>query len=198
MLYYNSNLNKIMIKGIEKMRKTGIIIIGILLSVVLMLVTTFISVNNGVIDREEQINSALASIEVEQKRRVDLIPNLVRIVEDYATYESETLSKVIEMRTAASEGGNVENAGSVFKAVAEAYPELKANEQYQKLMDELSLTENKISQVRENYNKQVRSFNKYTRKFPNSLILSLTGYESPKYEYLDFNAPEDAPNVNEG
>ena len=174
-----------------------ILTIGIIIAIILVVLSLFITVGNGAIDKEEQIISAKASIEVEEKRRIDLIPNLVEVVNHYADYESETLTKVVEMRTAASEGGNVENAGNVFKAVAEAYPELKADTQYQQLMTELSLTENKISQVRENYNLQVRSYNKYTRKFPNSLILSLKGYERIDYNYLEFNAPSDAPNIND-
>lgn len=179
------------------MKKTGFIVLCIIAAIILVIAATFISVGNGVIDKEEQIYGAKASIEVEEKRRIDLIPNLVEVVQQYATYESETLAKVIEMRTAASEGGNVENAGTVFKAVAEAYPELKADTQYQQLMTELSLTENKIAQVRENYNTQVRSFNKYTRKFPNSMILNMQGYENPNFKYLEFGAPSDAPNLSE-
>lgn len=179
------------------MNKTSLILVCVVVSIILLFGIIFVSVNNDVIDKEEQINGAKASIEVEEKRRIDLIPNLVAVVEQYATYESETLAKVIEMRTAASEGGNVENAGNVFKAVAEAYPELKADKQYQQLMTELALTENKISQVRENYNAQVKSFNKYTRKFPNSMILNISGYERPKFNYLEFEAPSDAPNVSD-
>lgn len=172
------------------------LVVGILLAVVIVILSLSITVGNGVIDKEEQIIGAKATIEVEEKRRIDLIPNLVELVKQYASYESDTLAKVIEMRTAASEGGNVENAGNVFKAVAEAYPELKADRQYQQLMTELSLTENKISQVRENYNIQVKNYNKYTRKFPNSLILRLKGYERINHDYLEFNAPSDAPTIS--
>lgn len=179
------------------MNKTTLIVICVVVALILFGALLSVSVNNGVIEREEQINGALASIEIEEKRRVDLIPNLVEVVKQYATYESETLAKVIEMRTAASEGGNVENAGNVFKVVAEAYPELKADKQYQELMNELSITENKISQVRENYTAQLKNFNKYTRKFPNSMILNISGYESPNYQYLEFGAPSDAPDIRE-
>lgn len=175
------------------MNKTSLILVCVVVSVILLFGIIFISVNNGVIDKEEQINGAKASIEVEEKRRIDLIPNLVAVVEQYATYESETLAKVNKMRTNASNGGNVENATSVFNAVAEAYPELKADAQFQQLMTELSLTENKIAQVRDNYNTQVRTFNKYIRKFPNSMILNMSGYERPNYEYLEFGVPSDAP-----
>ena len=81
----------------------------------------------------------------------------------------------------------------MITAVAEAYPELKSNENYKTLMNELSMTENMIAEYRSNYNKQIKEYKRYVRKFPTRQFLGLLGYEVQEYEYLDYNAPVDAP-----
>lgn len=91
------------------------------------------------------------------------------------------------------EHGDVEGAQMEITAVAEAYPELKANENYKQLMNELALTENQIAQYRNNYNEQVRSYNKMVRSFPNNIILNILGYEAIDTTYTDYDAPVDAP-----
>ena len=78
-------------------------------------------------------------------------------------------------------------------AVSEAYPELKSNENYKELMNELSITENLIAEYRSNFNKQVKEYNRYVRQFPARLFLNILGYETQTYDYLDYNAPVDAP-----
>lgn len=110
----------------------------------------------------------------------------------YQDYESETLTKITEARTAAS-NGNVEQAQVVINAVAEQYPNLKANKNYQNLMTELALTENQIAQVRNTYNEQVRAYNKFVRTFPNRMFLNASGYETIDADYTDYDAPTDAP-----
>ena len=75
----------------------------------------------------------------------------------------------------------------------EAYPELKSNENYKELMNELSITENLIAEYRENYNKQIKEYNRYVRKFPTRFFLNILGYETQQYQYLDYGAPVDAP-----
>ena len=87
----------------------------------------------------------------------------------------------------------MESAQLAIKAVAEAYPELKASENYKQLMTELALTENQIAQYRQNYNEQVRAYNRAVRSFPNNLILGMMGYEKIDSVYTDYQAPTDAP-----
>ena len=89
--------------------------------------------------------------------------------------------------------GDIENVTTAITAVSEAYPELKSNENYKQLMNELSMTENMIAEYRSNYNKQIKEYNRYTRKFPTRIFLSMLGYEVQEYTYLDYNAPSDAP-----
>lgn len=176
--------------------KSNLKLAGIILAIVVagiaMIAGLFVSANNKAINLEEQINNSAAQIQVAEKRRVDLVYNLADAVLSYQNYEGETLTKIIQARTAAS-NGDVEQAQIAINAVAERYPDLKANENYQNLMTELALTENQIAQVRNTYNEQVRAYNKFVRTFPNRVFLSVSGYETIEVNYTDYDAPTDAP-----
>ena len=156
--------------------KTTWIIVGIVLAVIILIVGIFAGANNKAIFLEEQINGAQANINVAEKRRVDLVYNLVDAVQAYQDYEGKTLEAITAARSSVS-NGDIDEAKVSINAVAEAYPELKANENYQQLMNELAMTENQIAQYRNNYNEQVRAYNKMIRSFPNNVILSILGYE---------------------
>ena len=173
------------------MKKT-LIIIGIILAVVLLTIFALNSVPNKAISYEEQITTAQSEIKIQEKRRADLIPNLVDCVKEYDKHEYETLMAVVEARGTSSDS-SVQEIQTMINAVAEAYPELKSNENYKELMNELSTTENKIAQVRSNYNEWVSKYNSYTRKFPNKQILSFLGYEVTEYQKLTFDVSSDAP-----
>lgn len=168
------------------------IICGIVVALILLFVVMFATTNNCAINLEEQINGASSEIEVQEKRRVDLIYNLVDTVEAYAKYEGTTLATVTEARTDV-DNGNIEEAQMAITAVAEAYPELKASENYNQLMTELALTENMIAQSRNNYNVQVKEYNKFVRSFPASMFLNIMSYEKVDFNYTDYNVSEDAP-----
>lgn len=172
--------------------KTVLIVIGIVTAVVVLVTSIFVITNNKAISLEEQIKESAASINTYEKRRQDLVYNLADAVKSYTKYESDTLEKITKGRTDSADA-DIKQATVDIKAVAEAYPELKANETYTKYMNELSLTENQIAQYRENYNIQVKSYNKMIRKFPASLILRIMGYEELKNTYLEFDASKDAP-----
>lgn len=146
---------------------------------------------NNAYTLEEQVKVAYSDIEVQEKRRVDLIYNLVDTVKNYDKHEAETLQKVVEAR--ANGKGDISEVNTLISSVAEAYPELKANENYKTLMNELSVTENLIAQYRSNYNKQIKEYNRYVKKFPNRMFLEMLGYETIDYDYLEYNAPSDAP-----
>ena len=172
--------------------KKVLIGIGIVLGIILMIVGMFIGTNNTAINLEEQIKESKSSINIQEKRRADLILNLVDSVKDYNKYEQETMSKIVEARAKAN-NGQVEEAQTLIAAVAEQYPELKSNENYKTLMTELAVTENMIAEHRNNYNIQVKQYNKHIKKFPNSAILNMMGYEKLDNTYLEFEASEDAP-----
>lgn len=165
-----------------------------LTSIVLVVLIAVFAVNgvqNKAIAFEEQIRVADSDIKVQEKRRVDLIYNLVDTVKNYDKHEAETLKDVVDARSAGK--GDIGEVSTMINAAAEAYPELKSNENYKQLMNELTITENMIAEYRTNYNKQIKGYNRYIKKFPNKQILSFLGYEIQEFEYLDYNAPVDAP-----
>ena len=172
--------------------KLPVIIIAAVLAVVLVFVFAFQGVQNHAISLEEQITTAQSEIKMQEKRRADLIPNLVDCVQAYDEHEYNTLMAVIEARGTSSDEVVSEVMTSV-NIVAEQYPELKSNENYKQLMTELATTENLIAQTRTNYNSWVSQYNTYVRKFPNASILSMLGYERQNFEKLNYDVSSDAP-----
>lgn len=162
------------------------LLLWIILGILLVALFWFIGIFNGIVILRNRTQEAWSDIDVQLKRRYDLIPNLIETVKGYAKHEDSVFTKVTEARTAAisaEKGGNaVESAKaenvlsgalkSVF-AVAEAYPELKASENFQKLQDELTDTENKIEAARRFYNGNVRDFNTNIQVFPNTIAAGI-------------------------
>ena len=170
---------------------TLIILIGIItlgVAAVFMINTP----QNKAITLEEKVGTAKSAITVQEKRRAELIPNLVDCVKEYDKHEYETLMKVIEARGSNSDDV-AQEVQTMINAVAEQYPELKSNDNYKNLMNELSTTENLIAQHRTAYDKSVENYNSYVRKFPARVFLSWTGYEKVQYEKLNFEGYEEAP-----
>lgn len=170
--------------------KLALIIAAGIISVIMLCVFWVQGAQNKAFSLEEQVNTALADINVQEKRRVDLVYNLADCVMQYDKHEAETLKAVVEGRGST---GDIENVTTALTAVSEAYPELKSNENYKELMNELSMTENLIAEYRSNYNQQVKEYNRYVRKFPTRVFLDMLGYQAPTFEYLEYNAPADAP-----
>lgn len=146
---------------------------------------------NTLVRIRNQVKNAWAQIDVQLKRRHDLIPNLVEVVKDYMSYEQETLQKVIEARSGAIKAQGVKNVSqsenmltgalkSLF-AVVESYPELKANENVMRLQEELTSTENKIAFARQYYNDSVMTMNNKTEVFPSSIIANSFGFKREEY-----------------
>lgn len=147
-----------------------------------------IALYNGLISLKNIVEEAWSGIEVQLKRRYDLIPNLVETVKGYAKHEKGTFEKVAELRTAAMGNNSVAKQGeienqlsqtlkSIF-AVAESYPELKANENFLDLQKQLSEIEDSLQNARRYYNGTVRDFNTKIQIFPNSLIANLLGFKA--------------------
>ena len=172
--------------------KLTLIVIAIVVAMALFVVFALNSVPNKVISLEEQITTAQSEIKIQEKRRADLIPNLVDCVKAYDEHEYNTLMGVIEARGTNSDEA-VQEIQTMIAAVAEAYPQLQSSSNYKELMNELSVTENLIANVRSNYNSWVSQYNTYCKKFPNKQILNILGYEVTEYQKLDFNVSSDAP-----
>ncbi len=155
-----------------------------------------ITLYNRLVNLRNQVRNAWRQIDVQLKRRHDLIPNLVETVKDYMSYEQETLEKVVQARNQAVGANNPEEAiaaegilgaalGKLF-ALMEAYPDLKANESVARLMEELSATENKISFSRQFYNDSVMSLNNGVQAFPSNIVAGMFGFQEATY----FEVPE--------
>lgn len=170
--------------------KVTLISIVSIICIIILGIFAINGVQNKAINLEEQVKTASSDIKVQEKRRVDLVYNLADCVKQYDKHEAETLQAIVEGR---SKDGDIENVNTLISAVTEAYPELKSNENYKELMNELSITENLIANYRSNYNTQIRSYNRYVRKFPNKQFLSMLGYEQVDYEYLDYDVDSTAP-----
>lgn len=174
----------------KKNWKLCLIILAGILSIILLCVFGVQSSQNKAFSLEEQVNTASSDIKVQEKRRVDLVYNLADCVKQYDKHEADTLTSIVDGR---GSSGDIENVTTAITAVSEAYPELKSNENYKELMNELSMTENLIAEYRSNYNKQIKEYNRYVRKFPTRIFLNMLGYEVQEYTYLDYNAPVYAP-----
>lgn len=170
--------------------KLVLIIIAGLLALSLLCVFVVQGAQNKAYSLEEQVNSAASDISVQEKRRVDLVYNLADCVMQYDAHEAQTLKDVVAGRGST---GDIENVTTAITAVSEAYPELKSNENYKELMNELAVTENLIAECRSNYNAQIKAYNRYIRKFPTRWHLDMLSYEACDFAYLEYNAPVDAP-----
>ena len=168
-------------------------ILWIVIALIAVAIFWLIGVYNSLIRLRNQTDEAWSDIDVQLKRRYDLIPNLVESVKGYAKHERELFENVTKARTAAmgaqgiAEKGKAENmlAGTLKSlfAVAENYPDLKANQNFLKLQDELADTENKIQASRRFYNGNVRDFNTKIQIFPNNMIAGMMGFKD--YEFFE-------------
>ena len=185
------------------MKKTGIII-AVIVGVVLILGIGLISANNNLVSMEAEVDAELANVDTYLQRRADLIPNLVNTVKGYAAHEKEAIDSVTEARANLAGAKTVEEkaeADSKLTAalnnllvIVENYPDLKASANFTQLADELAGTENRIATARRDYNDAVQSYNTAIRKFPNSLIAGLFGFEQKAYFQASSGA-ENVPNV---
>lgn len=172
----------------------------ITLGLLALLVLWGASINNGLVTLEEDIKGKWANVESSYQRRADLIPNIVNTAKGYAQFEQETLTQVIEARSKATSitvdptnispeelaqfeqaQSGVSNSLSRLLATFERYPDLKANENFSELINELERTENRIHVERNRFNGSVQSFNSKVRRFPTSLAASLFGFEQHGY-----------------
>lgn len=191
------------------MSKKLIAIIGAAVLLVIFGVSTY----NSLVDKDEEVKLKWSNLEAQYQRRADLIPNLVNTVKGYAQHERETLQEVMEARSKATSitidpsnitpeqfaeyqkaQSGVTSALGRLLAVAENYPDLKANQQFLELQAQLEGTENRIEVAREDYNKASKSFNSSVRKFPTNLFASIFGFEMYDYYEAEEGA-EIAPQV---
>ncbi|MBQ8794420.1 MAG: LemA family protein [Clostridia bacterium] len=189
------------------MKNKGLIItLAIIGVIVIILAVLAISSYNGLVDQEEAVKEKQSTISVQLQRRADLIPNFVETVKGYSDYEQSTYTAVTEARSAvmkaigaedqAAASAQLDSAIDIWvNAITEAYPELKASEQYKALQDELAGTENRIARARKDYNDAASEYNKSVRRFPKSIFAGMFGFEQVEYFEAD-EAANQVPQVS--
>lgn len=188
------------------MKKKGLIIILAIVAILILIIGSVIGSYNDLVESEQDVLEERSQISVQLQRRADLIPNFVETVKGYSDYEQETFTAVTEARSAvmgansvseqANAAARLDSAIDVWvNAITEAYPELKASEQYRALQDELAGTENRIAVARKDFNEEAREFNTEIRQFPRSILAGIFGFEAFDYFEADQNA-QNVPQVN--
>ena len=177
----------------------------IVLAVVAVLAVLTIAIYNGLVSKRVRCREAWSQIDVQLKRRYDLIPNLIETVKGYAAHEKETLERVIQARNSAISAQGVapqaeaENmlSGALRQLVAlsESYPDLKANQNFAQLQEELTSTENKIAFSRQHYNDSSAVYNTARQKFPSNMVAGMFGFEKQDYFELEDPAAREVPKV---
>jgi LemA protein len=179
--------------------------IWILIGLLVVLVLVAIGMYNGLVSLRQQTNNAWGQIDVQLKRRYDLIPNLVETVKGYMKHEQETLERVIQARNRAISATGVKEKAAAenqitaalggFFALAESYPDLKANQNMLTLQEELRSTENKIAFARQYYNDIVTAYNTKIETFPSNIFASMGGFRPRELFELDEPAAREAVKV---
>ncbi len=186
-----------------------IVVLGVLAIIALWVANVY----NSFVTLEEEVDSAWAQVENQYQRRADLVPNLVATVKGYAAHEQETLEGVVEARAKATQitidpanataeqlaafqaaQGELSQALGRLLAVAENYPDLKANENFLDLQKQLEGTENRITVARQLFNEAARNFNTTIRRFPKNIVASICGFEKKPYFEAEDGAKQ-APKV---
>jgi LemA protein len=187
---------------------TWLIVLLIVIGVLVVLAIFFFTIYNSLVGLRNQVKNSWSQIDVQLKRRHDLIPNLVETVKGYAAHERQTMEAVTQARNIAvgavgkgvgeqakAEGG-LSGALSRLLAVAEQYPNLKANENFLALQEELSSTENKISFARQFYNDSVLTLNNKVQMFPSNLIAGVAGFKAGEFFEVEAPAEREVPKVS--
>lgn len=192
--------------------KKGLIVI---LAIVVLAVIWGVSIYNGLVSKQEGVETAVGNVQTAYQKRADLIPNLVATVKNYAEYEASTLEAVVAARAKATsttlDASNLteenlkafqaaqdqmSSALSRLLVTIEKYPDLKANQNYLDLQSQLESCENSIANARREFNETARSYNTYLRRFPNNIIANMFGFDKKPYFEASESAQE-APNVGD-
>ena len=178
---------------------------ALLIAIIAIPIAFIIGLYNGLIKKRNRVKEAWADIDVQLKRRFDLIPNLIETVKGYVSHERETLESVTAARTAIMNAGSREarqegenmlsDALKSLFAVSEAYPDLKASQNFVELQRELSDTENKIQAARRFYNSTVLEFNNSIQMVPANLIAGMLGFKAETFFKVEVEAERGVPNV---
>src|SRR6266480_938242 len=188
--------------------KKGLIVLVVLVVVALMLGSSFVNRRNQMVVKREAANAAWAQVDVVLQRRADVIPNLVETVKGFAAQEQIVFGDIAKARSALlgartpaekiAANGQLDSALGRLLVVVENYPQLKSNENFLRLQDELAGTENRIAVERRSYNQVVQDYNTFIATFPNSLVASMSGFTRNDAYFKTEEGARQAPKVNFG
>ncbi len=188
--------------------KTGIIVLIVIVVLLFLFGSTFISHRNEMVRKREAVNAAWAQVDVVLQRRSDLIPNLVETVKGFAAPEEKVFGDIAAARAAMAgarnpqekiaANGQLDSALSRLLVVVENYPQLRSNENFLRLQDELAGTENRIAIERRRYNETVQDYNTYISLFPNNIVASFSGFTRNDAYFKTDEGARQAPKVNFG
>lgn len=185
----------------------GLGVLGVLVLVLIAGAGSYISTKNQLVKYNEDVNKAYSDVDTNLQRRLDLIPNLVASVKGYVNEEETVLTNIANARAAVIAAGS-DRASSIqanqrldayispLLRLQESYPQLKGNEQFMRLEDELAGTENRINVARQRYNNTLEQYNVYVQQFPNSIWANMAGYKVRNEYYKADAAAQSAPKVD--
>jgi LemA protein len=190
----------------------GVIVGGVILLVIVLIVLMFfgqyVSVRNNLVSKNEAVKSAWSQVDVVLQRRADLIPNLVETVKGFAAHEEKVFGDIAAARSALlsagtpqqkiAANGQLDNALGRLLVVVENYPNLKSNENFMRLQDELAGTENRIAVERKRYNDTLQDYNTYIQQFPNNIFAGWSGFKPNDAYFKAEEGSRTAPKVNFG
>ena len=186
----------------------GIIVVVVLAVIVLALFGQYIGVRNTLVSKDQAVKAAWSQVDIVLQRRADLIPNLVETVKGYAQQEQTVFGDIAKARSALLSAGTpadkiaanqqLDGALGRLLLISERYPELKSNENFLRLQDELAGTENRIAVERKRYNDTLQDYNTYVLQFPNSFYAEVAGYKQNDAYFKAAEGSREAPKVNFG
>src|SRR3989475_2555671 len=186
--------------------KKALIVLVVLVVIALLLGSSFVSRRNEMVRKREAVNAAWAQVDVVLQRRADLIPNLVETVKGFAAQEQTVFGDIAKARSALlsagtpqqkiAANGQLDSALGRLLVVVENYPQLKSNENFLRLQDELAGTENRIAVERKRYNDTLQDYNTYVQQFPNSLVAQWAGFKPNTAYFTASEASRTVPKVN--
>ena len=185
--------------------KIGLIVIAVLLVVVLAIGGQFVSIRNDLVTRKESVTAAWSQVDVALQRRADLIPNLVETVKGYAKHEEKAIDDVASARASLvgakspsdriAANSQLDGALGRLLVIVENYPNLKADQSFLRLQDELAGTENRIAVERRKYNETVQSYNTKIQLFPDNIVASMSGFQREDAYFKTEPGARTAPKV---
>lgn len=188
------------------MKNTKLIIVGVVVAIIALLGGVYVTSYNSIISLEEKVNTEYSNIESQLQRRADLIPNLISTVKGYMSHEEKIIKDITDARERISSASNISELSEAnqqlstaltnLNVIVENYPDLKANENFLNLQDELAGTENRVATARKDYNDAVKAYNTKIQTIPSNIVANMMGKQQREYFEVSDESKKDVPTVD--